>query len=155
MRNVWLTRRVTRRTETRKGWLTSFPVQVVDCTVLRHRGGPLFTRRLELILHLEKNTYRTLPTRFGQTSLTTTVWSFMYSWFRASSLCINKIKQDATDASIYLLQSYSTCFGCLSHPSSGVHQTVTAASGTGRCPDTMTCTRGCSYSLMYSWWWVP
>ena len=25
---------------------------------------------------------------------------------------------------------YSTCFGCLSHPSSGVHQTVTAASGT-------------------------
>ena len=25
----------------------------------------------------------------------------------------------------------STCFGCLSHPSSGVHQTVTAASGTG------------------------
>jgi len=24
----------------------------------------------------------------------------------------------------------------------------------GRCSDTMTCTRGCSYSLMYSWWWV-
>ena len=32
---------------------------------------------------------------------------------------------------VYLLQNYSTCFGCLSHPSSGVHQTVTAASGTG------------------------
>jgi len=32
---------------------------------------------------------------------------------------------------IYLLQKYSTCFGCLSHPSSGVHQIVTAASGTG------------------------
>ena len=31
----------------------------------------------------------------------------------------------------YLLQNYSTCFGCLSHPSSGLHQTVTAASGTG------------------------
>ena len=34
-------------------------------------------------------------------------------------------------AGIYLLQNYSTCFGCLLHPSSGVHQTVTAASGTG------------------------
>jgi hypothetical protein len=29
---------------------------------------------------------------------------------------------------IYLLQIYSTCFGCPSHPSSGVHKTVT---GTG------------------------
>ena len=34
-------------------------------------------------------------------------------------------------AGVYLLQNYSTCFGCPSHPSSGVHQTVTAASGTG------------------------
>ena len=34
-------------------------------------------------------------------------------------------------AGVYLLQNYSTCFGCLSHPSSGVHQNVTAASGTG------------------------
>ena len=34
-------------------------------------------------------------------------------------------------ADVYLLQNYSTCFGCLYHPSSGVHQTVTAASGTG------------------------
>ena len=40
----------------------------------------------------------------------------------------NKIQQYA---GIYLLQIYSTSFGCLSHPSSGVHQTVTAASGTG------------------------
>jgi hypothetical protein len=34
-------------------------------------------------------------------------------------------------AGIYLLQNHSTCFGCLSHLSSGVHKTVTAASGTG------------------------
>ena len=34
-------------------------------------------------------------------------------------------------AGIYLLQNYSTCFGSPSHPSSGVHKTVTAASGTG------------------------
>jgi len=47
------------------------------------------------------------------------------------NICINKIQQDATDAGIHLLQNYSTCFECLSHPSSGVHQTVTAASGTG------------------------
>jgi len=40
----------------------------------------------------------------------------------------NKMQQYAV---IYLLQNYSTCFGCPSHPSSGVHKTVTAASGTG------------------------
>ena len=34
-------------------------------------------------------------------------------------------------AGIYLLQNHSTCFGCPSHPSSGVHKTVTAVSGTG------------------------
>jgi len=82
-------------------------------------------------------------------------------------------------AGVYLLQNYSTCFGCLLHPSSGVHQNVTAASSTGHsvrattfrqrglirqlaeghvggrfCSDTMTCVRSCSYSLMHSWWWV-
>ena len=35
-------------------------------------------------------------------------------------------------AYIYLMQNHSTCFGCPSHPSSGVHKTLTAASGTGR-----------------------
>jgi len=30
-----------------------------------------------------------------------------------------------------LLQKHSTCFGCHSHQSSGVHKTVTTASGTG------------------------
>jgi len=33
-------------------------------------------------------------------------------------------------AGIYLMQIYSTCFGCPSHPSSGIHKTVTATSGT-------------------------
>ena len=32
---------------------------------------------------------------------------------------------------IYLLQVYSTCFGRPSRPSSGVHESITAASGTG------------------------
>jgi len=40
----------------------------------------------------------------------------------------NKIQQQA---GIYLLQNYSTCLGCSLHPSSGVHKTVTKASGTG------------------------
>ena len=31
-------------------------------------------------------------------------------------------------AGVNLLQNYSTCFGCLSHPSSGVLQTVPSAS---------------------------
>jgi len=34
-------------------------------------------------------------------------------------------------AGIYLLQNHSTCFGCPLHPSSRVHKTVSAASGTG------------------------
>ena len=42
----------------------------------------------------------------------------------------NKIQQYSR---IYILQNYSTCFWCPSHPSSGVHKTVTAASGTGYC----------------------
>ena len=33
-------------------------------------------------------------------------------------------------AGIYLLQNYSTCFGCPSRPSSGVNKTVTVDSGT-------------------------
>ena len=40
----------------------------------------------------------------------------------------NKMQQYA---GIYLLKIYSTCFWCPSHPSSGEHKTVTAASGTG------------------------
>ena len=41
-------------------------------------------------------------------------------------------------AGIYLLQNYSKCFGCLSHPLSGVHKTVTADSGTGHSVGAMT-----------------
>jgi hypothetical protein len=40
----------------------------------------------------------------------------------------NKMQQYA---GIYLLQNHSTRFGCLPHPSSGVHKTVIAASDTG------------------------
>ena len=40
----------------------------------------------------------------------------------------NKLQQYA---GVYLLQNDSTCFVCPSHQSSGVHKTITAASGTG------------------------
>ena len=72
-------------------------------------------------------------------------------------------------ADIYLLLNYSTCFGRPSCPSSGVHKTVVAASGTDHtiwgasflkpylvtfeeaCSSYSTiCTRGCKYSFMYS-----
>ena len=41
-------------------------------------------------------------------------------------------QRDATQGSLFIiLQVHSTCFGCQPHPSSGVHKTVTTASGTG------------------------
>jgi hypothetical protein len=42
------------------------------------------------------------------------------------------VQRDATISSLYftLLQDHSTCFGCLSHPSSGVHETVVTVTGT-------------------------
>ena len=41
------------------------------------------------------------------------------------------VQSDATLSSPFTtLQVQSTCFGCQPHPSSGVHKTVTIASGT-------------------------
>jgi len=64
-------------------------------------------------------------------------------------------------AGVYLLQNYSTCFGCLSHPSSVVHQTVTATSGTGHSiRATIFWQRGlmrpCFQKVvaLILWWWV-
>ena len=42
------------------------------------------------------------------------------------------VQRYATQSSLFIiLQVHSTCFGCQPHPSSGVHKTVTTASGTG------------------------
>ena len=42
------------------------------------------------------------------------------------------VQRDATQNSLFIiLQVHSTCFGCQPHPSSGVHKTLTTASGTG------------------------
>ena len=41
------------------------------------------------------------------------------------------VQRDATQNSLFIiLQVHSTCFGCQLRPSSGVHKTVTTASGT-------------------------
>ena len=82
-------------------------------------------------------------------------------WYVGSCILIRSKKMQQY-AGIYLLQNHSTYFGCPSHPSSGVHKTVTEASGTGiwattflqrgqlasleeGCySDTMTCIRSCS-----------
>jgi len=45
------------------------------------------------------------------------------------------VQRDATQRSLFIiLQIHSTCFGCQSHPSSGVHKNVTTASGTVQLP---------------------
>ena len=51
----------------------------------------------------------------------------IYNW------CISIIVQrDTTQSSLFIiLRVHSTCFLCRPHPSSGVHNTVTTASGTG------------------------
>ena len=44
-------------------------------------------------------------------------------------------QRDATQSSLFIiLQVHSTCVGCQPHPSSGVHKTVTTASGTVQLP---------------------
>ena len=42
------------------------------------------------------------------------------------------VQLDATKSNLFIiLQVHATCFGYQPHPSSGVHKTVTTASGTG------------------------
>jgi len=55
------------------------------------------------------------------------VYGSMHRW----SVLINA-QRDATQSSLFIiLQVHSACFRCQSHPPSGVHKTVTTASGTG------------------------
>jgi hypothetical protein len=53
---------------------------------------------------------------------------FFATHFYLNLIRSNKMQQYAD---ICKLQNHSTCFGWPSHPSSGVHKTVTVASGTG------------------------
>jgi len=57
----------------------------------------------------------------------------LYLWFRALQIhfIINNQRVAALSSLIYYsLRDYYTCFGCPLHPSSGVHKTVVAITGT-------------------------
>jgi len=57
---------------------------------------------------------------------------FVCLWFRSSLTYINKCPTRCNTSSLFIiLQVHSTCFGCQLHPSSGVHKTVSIASGNG------------------------
>ena len=64
-----------------------------------------------------KSCYRNIPTY-----LLNGEFYIHVSLHRDSILITSNEKQQY--AGVYLLQNYSTCFGCLSHPSSGVQKTV-------------------------------
>jgi len=50
-------------------------------------------------------------------------------------IILTTVQRDPTQRSIFtILQVHSPCSGCQPHPSSGVHKTVTTASGTLRLP---------------------
>jgi len=54
---------------------------------------------------------------------------------RKTPLKLIIVQRDATQRSLFIiLRVHSTCFECQPHPSSGVHKTVTTASGTLQLP---------------------
>ena len=99
------------------------------------------------------------------TSLACYAYLTLIRWWNVIQSRLKKSNKMQQYAEIYLLLNYSTCFGRPSLPSSGVHKTVVAASGTegsellqtwpifeeARSPDSMICTTGCNYSFVYSW----
>jgi len=89
-----------------------------------HRGGSLNSRKIILPHPLNKITRILQYPRFHKVPFYTHGSVHRDSIFISS----NEMQQYA---GAYLLQNYSTCFGYLSHPSSGAHHTVTSASGTG------------------------
>ena len=96
---------------------------------------------------------------------TNTVWTLVL--LPPLELYINKFQQDATVCKVFI-------YCRITLHVSGVHRThhqeyiklllqppvqvISRIWGTTFCQcccsDTMTCTRGCSYNFMYSWWWV-
>ena len=60
-----------------------------------------------------------------------TIHFYVYGYVHRWSILIT-VQRDATQSSLFIIpQVHSTCFGCKLHPSSGIHKTVTTASGTG------------------------
>ena len=57
---------------------------------------------------------------------------YVYCSMHRRSILIT-VQRDATQSSLFvLLQVHSTCFGYQPNPSSGVHKTLTTASGDGQ-----------------------
>ena len=62
------------------------------------------------------------------------VYAYVYGSVHRWSILIT-VQRDATQSSLFIiLQVHCTCFECQSHPSSGLHKTVTTASGTLQLP---------------------
>jgi len=65
------------------------------------------------------------------------------------------VQRNATQSSLFIiLQVHSTCFGCQPHPSSGVHKTVSTASGTGHIFCAVSCNSddGCGWHPKHVEW---
>ena len=97
----------------RRNWLIVPFVRTVQSWLNLNQNNRYFTWKFKSIFT------RILPCRFF----------FIHGSVHRDSILIrsNEMQQYA---GVYLLQNHSTCFGFLWHSSSGVHQTVTAASGT-------------------------
>ena len=88
----------------------------------------------------------------GRTDMTKIIVAFLYSRFRASWLCINKIQQDATVCRYLFTASFLHMFRALSRASSGVQKPVTVASGTGHSNGATTFLRGL---ILLGFWCCP
>ena len=99
-------------------------------------GVPVYVRHVCIRRELRKPTNKSIP----DFRLTWDRLSVLTSSVSECRICNDGRKEEMTRlkesnqmqqyADIYLLQNYSTCFVDPSHPSSGVHKTVVAVSGT-------------------------
>jgi len=91
----------------------------LDCRQEQRRGGQNVCLKSQIFKAL-KLISRQISRRVTERKINLT--------FKAAILII--VQRNATQNSLFIiLQVHSTCFGCQPHPSSGVHKTVTTASG--------------------------
>ena len=109
---------------------SDYTVLYFHCVYTYLRMVPLISWEWCCRIHLNDMMQVGIVTTTTTVTTTTAATFYIHGSVHHNSILIrsNKMQQYA---GIYLLQNHSTCFGCPSHPSSGVHQTVTAASGTG------------------------
>ena len=85
--------------------------------------------------------------RVSRSAKTNPTYTLLYSRFRASWLCINKIQQDATVCRYLFTAKLLYMFRTSIAPIVRSTKNVTAAAFTGHSNGATTCTRGCSYSF--------